>query len=105
MLKYAVVEISGRQYLVKPDVQIEVDYIGENPDLNCDKVLLKVSETSMEVGSPYLKESLEFKVQKTIKSPKIRVATYKAKANTRRVKGSRQKKSVIALAPPDGVLA
>ncbi|MBI4040204.1 50S ribosomal protein L21 [Candidatus Daviesbacteria bacterium] len=96
-MKYAVCEISGRQYLVEPGRVIEVDKLAEAKTLSVDKVLLLVSEDRVEVGQPYLKQSLDFEVVATVKKPKIRVATYHAKANYRRVKGMRAQKTQIKL--------
>lgn len=98
-MQYAVCEISGRQYLVKPGQTIEVDKLGvETKTFNADKVLLVVEDKGIEVGRPYLKKTLEFEVLGNAKKPKIRVATYKAKANYRRVKGQRREVSRIQLA-------
>lgn len=89
MFTYAFVEIAGRQIKIKPDTTLKVGYLGDVKELTCEKVLLMCDKGSIKVGNPYLKESLKFEVLKSLKGPKIRVATYKAKANTRRVKGSR----------------
>lgn len=95
-MRYAVVEIAGRQYKVVPNQPFTVDSLGEVKNFECDKVLLLANE-KVEVGSPYLKEKLNFEVLENKKEPKIRVATYKAKANTRKVKGSRRAISKIVL--------
>ncbi len=97
MLRYAVVEIKGKQYIVFPKEQLIVNYLSDAKDLNCDKVLLLAEEKDIKVGKPYLKETLKFKVEGEIRGKKIRVATYHAKANTRKVKGSRQKYSALIL--------
>lgn len=97
MFDYAVCEISGRQYKVLPDQIIEVDSLGEIKTLICDKVLMLVEKGKIELGTPYLSKKVEFEVLGTIKKPKIRVATYKAKSNYHRVKGSRRQVSQIRL--------
>lgn len=97
MLKFAVVEIAGRQYKVSPDQKIMVDYLGDIKQLKCDKVLLRVDDSALSLGKPYLKDSLDFEVLDHKRGPKIRVATYHAKANTRKVKGSRRHTSTVAL--------
>lgn len=88
MLKYAVVEISGRQYKVSPGSLLNVDYLGDIESLKSDKVLLKVEDDKLLVGHPYTNDTLKFEVLGSKKLPKIRVATYKAKANVRKVRGS-----------------
>ncbi len=97
MLQYAVVEISGRQYKIAPGETFKVDYLGDVKTLECDKIIAINSDKGFSVGAPYLKEKLVFEVLETIKEKKIRVATYKAKANTRKVRGSRRTMSTIRL--------
>lgn len=91
-----VVEIGGKRYTVKPNQPILVDYLGELKSLDCDKVLLIADEKGLKLGKPYLNQKIEFKLLDQVRS-KIRVATYKAKANTRRVKGEKMLKSKIVL--------
>lgn len=98
MINYLVVEISGRQYVVKPKQVVEVDGVPAGEKFKCDKVLLKVSDEKVEVGSPYLDQSVTFAVLGEIKKKKVRVATYHAKANTRKVVGQRARKVQLMLA-------
>jgi large subunit ribosomal protein L21 len=97
MIKYAVVQIGGKQYKAEPGKELFVDFLGEDTKtLKCEQVLLR-SGDKLEIGTPFLKDSLNFEVIGQKKSSKIRVATYHAKANYRRVKGSKQVKSIIKL--------
>ncbi len=96
-MKYAICEISGKQYLVKPGESLEVDNLGEEKALSVDKVLLMANGDKIEIGKPYLKEIINFEVLENVKKPKIRVATYHAKANYRRVKGFRRQVSRIKM--------
>lgn len=98
-MQYVVCEISGRQYLIKPGQVVEVDKLSEElKTMPVDKVLLVVDEGKVEVGAPYVKKTLNFEVVGHLKKPKIRVATYKAKSNYRRVRGQRREVSQIKLA-------
>lgn len=97
MLKYLVAEISGRQYLVEPGKIITVDHLGDLKTLECDKILMKVEGERVEIGAPYLGGKVIFDVVEVVRQKKIRVATYKAKANTRKVRGSRRIVSRIKL--------
>lgn len=97
MLKYAVVEIAGRQYMVSPGSFLLVNFLGDLKSFECDKILLKVEDDKLELGKPYLKDKLQFMVEPSIVKDRIRVATYKSKANTRRVVGSRPKYNKIQL--------
>lgn len=96
MMRFAVVEISGRQFKIEPGKNFQVDYLGDIQEYLCEKVLLVADEKEVKVGKPYLKDSLKFKVEEVKRGKKIRVATYHAKANTRRVKGSRASYSVLS---------
>lgn len=97
MLNYAVVEILGRQYKVAPESVLTVDFLGEVKKFECDKVLLEVKDGQLAIGTPFLKDKLTFQVVRSERGPKIRVATYKAKSNYRRVKGARSLSSIIKL--------
>ncbi len=98
MLQYAIVEISGRQYKIEPGKNYKVDFLGEIKTFECDKVIAKNDDKGFTVGIPYLKDKLTFEVINASKEKKVRVATYKAKANTRKVRGSRRVLSSIKLA-------
>lgn len=97
MFKYAVVEIAGRQYDIYPNTSLEVSYLGDVSTVECEKVLLVVDVNNILIGKPYLKEKLIFDVLNHRKVRKIRVATYKAKANTRRIKGGSRLTSIVRL--------
>lgn len=98
MNEFSVVEISGRQYLVTSGAELVVDKLANQGEYVCDKVILAFGDGGLRVGSPFLEgEKLTFVVVGDEKQPKIRVATYSAKANTRRVKGSRAVKTRIRL--------
>lgn len=97
MLKYAVVEIKGRQYKVAPDEVLLTNLVGDDSTFECDKVLLMKVDDKLSLGNPYLKEKLKFDVLETVKGTKIRVAKHKPKANYRRVTGSRDSYSKVKL--------
>lgn len=97
MISFAVVEISGKQYTVTPNKVLEVDYLGDIKTLDCDKVLLISEGDKLSVGQPFLKDKLTFEIEGSKRKEKIRVATYHAKANFRKVKGQRQTVSRIKL--------
>lgn len=103
-MEYAVCEISGRQYLVKPGDIVEVDKLAADAkSFLVDKVLLISGKDEIKIGMPYLKETLDFEVIGHIKKPKIRVATYKAKANYRRTKGQRRVMTKVKLIEKESV--
>lgn len=104
LMKYAVCEIAGRQYIVKPGEDLEVDRLDAEKNLVVDKVLLMVDKNKVEVGTPYLRTQIEFEVLGSFKGPKIRVASFHAKANYRRVIGSRRHLTKIRLAQESGLV-
>lgn len=97
-MQYNIIQIGSRQYKIEPGQTIEIDRL--DPDvkkITVDKVLLKVDGEKVQIGTPYLKETLDLEVVDMIKKPKIRVATYKAKANYRRVIGQRRQMTRVKL--------
>lgn len=98
-MQYSIVQIGSRQYKIEPGQTIEIDRLnGDAKKISVDKVLLKVDGDKVQIGKPYLKEPVELEVLETIKKDKIRVATYKAKANYRRVIGQRRQMTKVKLA-------
>ena len=93
MIKYAICEIGGKQYKLTPQVPVEVDLV--NGDLEA-KVLMVVND-KVKVGLPYLSEKLNIKKLEDLAKRKIRVAKFHAKANYRKVTGSRRKVTKIVL--------
>lgn len=96
-MEYSVCQIQGRQYIVRPGQIVSVDKLPNIKSIIVDKVLMIVDGAKVEVGMPYLKKTLNFDVLESVKLPKIRVAKYHAKANYRRIIGSRQNVSKIML--------
>lgn len=95
-MRYAVVEIAGKQYLAEPDKELVVGNLGDVKSIETDKVLLIADEEKLELGKPYLKGTLKFDVVGVDKR-KIRVAKFHAKANYRRVMGAKNSFSKIKL--------
>lgn len=98
MVNYIIAEISGKQFKITSNKPVEVDYLGDVKKIECDKVLLKCEDGKVELGTPYLKDKIVLEVLDEVVKKKIRVATYKAKANTRRVKGQKVLRNKIRLA-------
>ncbi|RLC34449.1 50S ribosomal protein L21 [Candidatus Shapirobacteria bacterium] len=91
-MKYAVMAISGSQYLVEESKQYTVDRLKakEGDKLNSNQVLLIVDDKSVKIGQPLVKDAkIEYKVIKHYKGKKLRVFTYKAKSRYRRRIGFR----------------
>lgn len=98
MIDYAVCQIAGKQFIVKPGKEITVPFLGEITELECDKVILTSQEGKVVLGTPFLKDKLKFEVLGDADSKKTRVAFYKPKANHRKVTGHNAQFSKIKLA-------
>ncbi len=84
--------------MVKPGQIVEVDKLTtDEKQLVINEVLLMVNGDKVMIGTPYLKDSLTFDVLETIKKPKVRVASFHAKANYRKLKGTRPQKTQLRL--------
>lgn len=97
MIKYAIVQIVGKQYKVTPNQELLVNNLGDVKKLDCKNVLLLSDDKGVQIGTPFLKDGLSFEVLENVKGEKIRVATYHSKANTRKVIGSRSQLSRVKL--------
>jgi large subunit ribosomal protein L21 len=91
-MKYAVIAISGTQYLVSENQTYTVDNLNldEKSKSSTDQVLLIVDDDKIKIGEPLVKDAqVEFEIIKNYKDKKIKVSTYKAKSRYRKTKGFR----------------
>ncbi len=96
MLQYAVCEVNKKQYKVIPNKDLLIDFLDGEKEIEAG-VLLLVEDGKIQIGNPYLKGKLKFKVMEQIKADKIRVAKFHAKANYRKVIGQRAKLTKVVL--------
>ncbi len=92
-MKYAVIQINGKQHRVTEDQILTVDHIdqAEGSTFDVAEVLLVVDGDKQTIGNPLVdKAKVTLSVVSHEKDDKIRVATYKAKSRVRRVYGHRQ---------------
>lgn len=92
-MKYAVIQLNGKQYRVTENQVITVDRIEQEAGstFSAPEVLLVVDGAKRSIGTPTVaKATVTLEVVEHAKDDKIRVATYKAKSRTRRVYGHRQ---------------
>ena len=97
-MKYAIVEIGGKQLWVEPDKYYQVNFINveENTNINLNRILLLNEEGSIKLGDPYVTDaSLEAKVLSHLRGPKLLVYKMKPKKKTRKKQGHRQKLSKL----------
>jgi len=93
-MKYAIVQTSGKQFLLKPDEWYDVDYIknGKIGDfLYFKKILFFRKEKQVQLGKPFLINSeISVKIIQQVKGQKITVLKTKPKKKYTRTKGHRQ---------------
>jgi large subunit ribosomal protein L21 len=90
---YAIVEIAGKQYRVKPGDTIDVDCLDkiEGEVLEFDKVLLMNNESTTLVGKPYVAGAKIIATSHgTVRGDKVIVFKFKAKVRYRRKTGHHQ---------------
>ncbi|PIR59122.1 MAG: 50S ribosomal protein L21 [Candidatus Pacebacteria bacterium CG10_big_fil_rev_8_21_14_0_10_56_10] len=96
--KTAVIQLAGKQFLVSEGDVVTIDKTldQEGGTVTVSDVLLVTDGNEVKIGTPTVaKASVQLKVQHQGKSPKLRVATFKAKSRYRRVKGHRQPQTML----------
>jgi large subunit ribosomal protein L21 len=89
----AVIKTGGKQYLVKPGLQIRVEKLNKEQDqeITFDQVLLLEKNKKLQIGSPLVKGAkVKAKILEHGKGKKIIVFKYKAKKRYKVKKGHRQ---------------
>lgn len=97
-MKYAVIQLNGKQYRVTEDQVLTVDRVEQEEGSSFDaaEVLLVVDGDKRTIGTPTVdKAKVKLNVVSHEKDDKIRVATYKAKSRVRKVYGHRQPISTV----------
>jgi len=93
-MKFAVVEIGGKQYKVSEGDTIKVEKfpteykIGDK--ITFDKVLLLDDEEKTQLGTPYLNNRVMAEFVAEGRGPKIRIRQFKSKSNYLKRMGHRQ---------------
>jgi large subunit ribosomal protein L21 len=101
MESYAIVQASGKQFLIEENKFYDFDKLpldrGDTFTLN--QVLLVNKENSVSVGKPFLDQSytVEATVLRHLSGPKIRVYKMRPKKKTRKTFGSRRKLTRILI--------
>lgn len=93
-MNYAIVQTSGRQFLVKPGKWYDIDLIKETnlgDIILLNKILLIKNENKIQFGQPFLNFcQLPAKIIQEVKGKKIIILKTKPKKNYTRVQGHRQ---------------
>lgn len=97
-MKYAVVDIAGKQYKIEEGQELIVDRLEAEGKTVFDKILLVVDGDKAEIGSPEVSGAkVEAEVLENLKGEKIRVLKYKAKSRYRKVRGFRASQTKIKI--------
>ncbi len=91
---YALVEIKGKQYRVRPGTEVVVDRLAAPPaeSLDLDSVLLLSDGARVLIGDPYVAGArVRARVAGEERGRKLRVATYRRRKRTQRTIGHRQR--------------
>jgi len=99
---YAVILTGGKQYLVKPDDNIDIEKLEGDKESKIvfDQVLLTNIKGKLTIGKPFItKKKVTAKVVDQIKGKKIRVAKFRAKSRYRKIQGHRQLITRVKILP------
>ena len=91
-MKYAVIALSGTQYLVEEGQTITATKLDlkENDKSNTDQVLLIVDGDKVTIGKPVVeKATVDFEVLKQYQGKKVHIFRYKGKSRYRKAQGFR----------------
>jgi large subunit ribosomal protein L21 len=97
-MKYAVIQLSGKQYKVAEGDQLTVNSLDakEGEELKISDVLLTADGDKLQIGTPLVNKAVvTLKVMTHGKGDKIRVAKFRSKSRYRRVHGHRQHETVV----------
>jgi large subunit ribosomal protein L21 len=99
-MKFAVIQTGGKQYVVKKDDEIVVDNLNLEPDADIEFDTLAEGDDEkhdISLGTPLLKSRVKGKVLENLKGDKIRVARFKSKVRSRKVRGFRASLSKVKI--------
>ncbi|MGB9749987.1 MAG: 50S ribosomal protein L21 [Caldisericia bacterium] len=94
----AIVEVGGKQYLVKEGDSLRVEKIKGDigSEFIINNVLFIKNDGDFNLGKPYLKDAKVLcRISNQIKEKKIKVFFYHAKTTHKRMLGHRQPKTVL----------
>jgi len=94
----AIVEVGGKQYLVKEGDTIRVEKIKGDigSDFTINNVLFLKNDGNISLGRPYLTDAKVLcKISNQIREKKIKVFYYHSKTTHKRMLGHRQPKTIL----------
>ncbi len=90
---YAVIEVGGKQYSVKPGdaVSVERQDVEEGKTLKLQNVLLVSGDSDSLIGQPYVKNAVvEVAIEKHFRGEKVMTYKYRRRKSSHFSKGHRQ---------------
>ncbi|HVX58684.1 MAG TPA: 50S ribosomal protein L21 [Candidatus Saccharimonadales bacterium] len=97
-MKKAVIATGGKQYLVAEGEQVEVELLPEGKKVDFE-ALLVIDGENVSVGKPTVegvKVSADV-VEQEVKADKVTAIRYKAKKRVRKVRGHRQRHTIVKI--------
>ena len=97
-MKYAVIQTGGKQYLVEPGQELEVELVSDKKKLEFEP-LLTFDEKTAKVGNPSVSGAkvVAEVVAPEVKGDKVKIMKFKAKKRVKSLTGHRQKYSRIKI--------
>jgi large subunit ribosomal protein L21 len=98
-MKKAVIQTGGKQYVVREGDTIEVELLKNNSRTADFEPLLVIDGDSVQVGTPVVAQAKVTAdvVEADVQAEKVTAIRYKAKKRVRKVRGHRQRHSVIKI--------
>ena len=95
-MKYAIIEIGGKQVWVEPEKYYKVDFLDLNyastRSIFLNRILILKDDKNFKIGSPYLENTMvQAKILEQFKDSKLLIYKIKSKKKMRRKQGHRQK--------------
>lgn len=96
---FAIIEISGFQYEVKPNTLVKTQLIPGNigDDIEIDKVLFVDNDSEKIIGRPYLNAKVRASIIAQGKDPKVKVFKKQRRKDNRRLRGHRQHYTLLEI--------
>lgn len=96
-MKQAVIQTGGKQYLVQPDQELDVELLDTKKDVTFTPLMV-IDGDKVSVGAPEVSgASVSATVVDEVKGDKVLAIRYKAKKRVHTVRGHRQKYSRIKI--------
>ena len=98
LMKKAVIEVKGHQFIVAEKEQLKVDLVGDEKTLKFEPLMI-IDGEKVQVGQPIVKgTTVEAKViEDSVKDDKVVAIRYKSKKRVNKKRGHRQQHSIIEI--------